>query len=124
MPRVNIPVAQITPYNEGAGGFVSPTWVDADSANDHEFINDGRTFLLVSNSAVGASTSTIVSVADMFGRLGNITLTIPAQVSASRNSITVAGPFRVDNWNQAAGTKVYIDTASAITVAFAAFKAA
>lgn len=122
MPRTNIPVTLIPSFSGGVGGAVTLTTVAADATNDHEMINDGRTFLLFQNTVAGATSATIVSVPDEYGRLGDITVTIPTYNSATQNSVTVAGPFRQQHWNQGNGTKMNVDLAGAVTTFLSAFR--
>lgn len=122
MPRVNIPLVTIPQYSSGAGGAIALSAVAADAANDHDFVNDGRTFLVFQNTVAGATAATIVSTPDENGRLGDIAVTIPAYVSASQNSIVVAGPFAPILFNQNSGTRINVDLAGAVTTFLSAFR--
>lgn len=124
MPRTVIPVTTISQFSAGVGGASQLAGVAADSANDHEMLNDGRTFLLFQNTVAGATSATIVSVPDEYGRLGDITVTIPAYDSVSRNSLVAAGPFRVPHFNQNGGSKLNVDLAGAATTFLLGFKPA
>lgn len=117
MARVNIPVDTV-PLN---GGAVILTGVAADAANDHEFINDGKTFLVAENEGVGAISVTVVSVADSFGRLGDTVISVPAAAGGVPGK-AIIGPFLPPNWNQAGGTKVFVDVPSDTGLRFYAYK--
>ena len=122
MPRTAIPVVDIPVYNAGVGGFSKLTFVVSDSTNNHEIANDGRTMIVAQNSTVGASSATVISVNDEYGRVGNIAWTLPGYDSASFNSISVAGPFRVPHFNQAGGRLLNLDTPASTAFRFAGFR--
>lgn len=80
--------------------------IAGDSANDHMFINDGRTVLYVKNAGVGAVSVTIKSVADELGRIQDEVLSVAAATEA------IFAPTRKGGWNQKSGVdagKTYVD---------------
>ena len=82
-----------------------------DNANGNRFIATGKELVLAQNTDVGAQTVTITSVADPYGRTGNVTaFSIPA------GGLAIFGPFNVQGWQQSDGY-IYID-ASVVTVKF------
>lgn len=104
MPRVAIAVNDMPAYGAGLD---SLTWTDADATNNHEFVNDGKTLLLVRNRNAAGRTATIVSVADpLSGRTGDKVRTVAATTGQS-----VAGPFEPRIWNQSDG-KVQVNVSA------------
>lgn len=112
MPRTDIPVEDVSVN----GNFIG-TETAADDTNDHEMVNDGSTILIAINRAASTPAVTIVSVADEYGRTGDITQVLAA------TELRVFGPFKPKaNWNQSNG-KVHIDVVGVATsVAFTALR--
>ncbi len=111
MPRTDIPIQSPTQNGQGV-----LTETAADDTNDHEMANNGRTVLLAVNRAADTPTVTIISVADEYGRTGDLG---PQALVATE--VRAFGPFVPRrNWNQANG-KVNIDVVgTATSVAFIA----
>lgn len=83
-----------------------------DNVNGNRFVATGKELVVAHNTDVGAQTVSVTSVADPYGRTGNITtFSIPA------GSIAVFGPFNVQGWQQADGY-IYLD-AAVVAVKFA-----
>lgn len=72
--------------------------VNADQANGNKFLNDGRTRLVITNGDGSPRTATVTSVADPFGRTGDVAVIVTNGKSA------VIGPFDPLLFNQADGT--------------------
>lgn len=112
MPRTAIPI-QTIPRNSKLEDI---SFTDADSVNDHEFDNSsGDVILLVDNTSGGALVATVVSIADPFGRTGDLTVTTAA------TSKSIVGPLQSILFNQS-GALVNVDTAAAATLKFAAVR--
>lgn len=104
MPRVNIPVTAIV-----EAGIVAPTAVTGDAANDHSFVNDGRTFLEAKNTSAGSLDVTIITSQQVSGLdLADRVVTIAAGV------VKVIGPFNASVYAQSSDlNKVWVDITSA-----------
>lgn len=95
------------------GSIVAITFTTADAGNDHDFDNSGNDFLWIQNDGGGAVQVTVVSVADPFGRTGDIVMSVGA---AARG---VAGPFPQPLFNQSGGRRVNVllDIDTSVTLA-------
>ena len=90
------------------------TWSTIDASSDGEFLNYSGRILLLCKHGPGATESiTLKSVADIYGRTGDATMTCAA------NGTSIAGPFRPFLWNTSAGY-VYFDFADGTSLQFAA----
>lgn len=90
----------------GQFGAATPSLVTFDAANDAMFSNDGKTILLIDNGAGTVVNPIVVSVADQFGRTGDITLAV------NGTSRAIFGPFNPAVFNQRTGSdigKIYVD---------------
>jgi len=87
------------------------------AANDMDFDNVGGNILILVKNAgsSGAQTVTFVSVADEYGRTGDIDLEV------AQGATGVAGPFLPTIWNQSTG-KLNIDSAHEDTLSLAAVR--
>lgn len=112
MARVPIAINTVPPNGLNLNAVV---WTAADEVNEHEFVNDGYTVLLMKNGHTGAQVAVINSVPDQFGRSQDTTLTVAA------SGVGVAGPFLQGIWNQA-GAKVFVDVTDDTAVEFAALR--
>lgn len=83
-----------------------PTFAAVDDANGMEFINDGRTILLVKAGVAGAGAVTVLGVQDDNRRIGNTVLTL------ANDDDGYIGSFPLDLYGQAGG-KVFVDFAVA-----------
>ncbi len=121
MPRVAIAV-QTVPKNGGAVVIAPAALTAADAANDHTFVNDGATLLMAINEDASPNAVTIVSVADEFGRVGDVLMTVPA-ATAGVPGVGIAGPFDRELFNQpAADNLVNVDIAADTGLNFVAAK--
>jgi hypothetical protein len=115
MPRTNIPVQVVPPFG---GGIQAVTKTAGDSANGHEFINDGNTRLWIQNLDASSKTATVVSVTDEYGRTLDTVNVVPA-ASAGDPGIGTAGPFRSNLWGQRGAAdigKVFVNLSAATSV--------
>lgn len=103
--------AEATPYD------LSVALSSIVAADDIEFDNSsGKVLLLVYNGGTsGAQAATIVSVADQFGRTGDLTITV------AQGEYAIVGPLRPSNYNQSDGT-VRVDSADEDIFQFAAIQ--
>ncbi len=62
----------LTPQNLGTKGGQSVLWADLDAGNLMQYQNTGREVFLVRVGTGGAATITVPSVADPYGRTGDI----------------------------------------------------
>ena len=100
------------PITAGAATYVLTA---ADIVNNNSFVSTGRELLLIQNTAAGAGTVTVHSVADGLQRVGDITTySVPAA------GFAVLGPFNKAGWVQTDGT-IWLD-GSAITILFAVIR--
>lgn len=127
MPRVRVPVTKIPQLAGAAGGalLVGPAnaasvMIAFDNTNDHEMVNNGATVLVAQNTANAAATFNIDSVpSPLNGRLGDITVVVPAYVSATQNALAFVGPFPPSLYSQGdGGNRVHIDSAAAPATLF------
>ena len=100
-------------------GAASVTWTAADQANGMVFANDGDTILMVRNTDASSHTCTIASVADHFGRIGDITMTAAAE-SGVNDGISVSSRLPAHLFNQPGTSDVNIDFTSGTGVMVAA----
>lgn len=106
MPRTAFSV--VTSKKEG----VAYSLGAVDATNGNSFLNNGDELLLVNNASASAVTVTIVSVPDVYGRTGDISLSVPA------NSSRVFGPFPTYLFNQPDGTvNVNFSAGASVTAA-------
>ncbi len=110
MPRTAIPVDVVPRY----GGAVVPTGVAADATNDHDVENNGQVILLFEQSGAATPTVDLISVADPYGRTGDVAITMPA-ISGSVPGKVAAGPFAPPLWNQGGGSKMHVDCSGTVT---------
>lgn len=97
MPRQTLTKSNSPGPNPTAGVVVTMT--AADTTNKEQFALTGREIVIVHNTGASSYTYTITSVADPFGRLGNIT----AQTILA-GAIHTVGPFGLPGWQQTDGT--------------------
>lgn len=105
MPRVTLTRTNSPGPNPAAG--VAVTMTAADTVNKEQFALTGREILIVHNTGASSRTYTITSVADPFGRLGDIT----AQTIAA-GAIHTIGPFSLAGWQQTGGY-LYLEASNA-----------
>jgi hypothetical protein len=99
MARTNIALTSL-----GFAGKSAVAWTAADATNDHSFVNDGKTLLLVKNATGAAAINVDVdSVADENGRLGDV------QLAVANGEIGVFGPFKPSIFNQSGLVNVNLD---------------
>lgn len=77
---------------------VAVTMTAADTTNFEQFAWSGRDILLIQNTGGSSYTYTITSIADPFGRTGNITTQ-----SIAAGAIHVLGPLSLEGWRQTDG---------------------
>lgn len=104
MPRTNIPVTTVI-----VGGVARPAQTTGDPTNDHEFTNDGRTFLEIENGDAASQTVTILTSTILDGlELADLDIVLTA------GAFKVVGPFNTARYNQLGDpTKVYVNVADA-----------
>jgi hypothetical protein len=84
MPRLDMPVTTIT-----RAGVAPPAEVVGDPANNHQFANDGETFLIVRNA--GATVARVVSV--VFSRSVDGFVPAPRTVSVPVGATRYLGTY-------------------------------
>lgn len=107
--------AAITVNALGYAGGATVVWTAADKTNDHSFVNDGKTLLLVKNGSGGAMSITVKSVKDEHGRTGDVVLSLADSAEG------VFGPFKPSIFNQTGGV-VNVDIDADTTSFLAAVK--
>jgi hypothetical protein len=113
MPRI-----ALTPQEVPANGKLNTVvFTAADATEDHSFVNTGRELLLIKSQAAGTKSFTVVSTPDLYGRTGDLTITVPAEAT-DQDGLSMAGPFLPEIWNQAGGV-VHVDTADGTDVQLA-----
>jgi len=111
MARTAIPVQTIVKNTGAAISFMA-----ADAVNNMEFVNDGNTELLVNNGGGSACTVTVHSVADPFGRTGDLT---PSVAASAIESFPALDPVL---WNQPGSSQVNVDFSESTSVTVAAVR--
>jgi len=112
MGRTAIPVQSIPAFG---GALEDVSWTAADAANDHEFVNNGRTLLAILNTGAAPKTVTVVGVANI--RTFNVAPSLDVDTTNAKQSYV--GPFPMDAFNQSDG-KMHVDLADDTGLAFAA----
>lgn len=100
MPRVAIPVTQIT-----RAGVAAPTEVNGDATNNHVMGNDGRTFLLVRNS--GSTVARVVTL--RLSAMHDGQSVTPRTVSVPQSTSRYIGPFPTGDY----GSQLQVDVDNA-----------
>lgn len=114
MPRTAIPVTTI-PANGATLDDLRAGGTAGDAANDHEFINDGQSLLMVINESASSEAITVLSIACSHGRTLNITMT------PNLDDQAIAGPFPKGQFNQSDGT-VHVDLVDDTSITFRVLK--
>lgn len=104
MPRVTLTRTNSPGPNPSAG--VAVTMTAADTSNKEQFALTGREILLVHNTGASSYTYTITSVADPYGRTGDITTQ-----SIAAGAIHTLGPFGLAGWQQTDG-RLYLEASN------------
>ncbi|OKP91846.1 hypothetical protein A3844_01660 [Paenibacillus helianthi] len=107
-----MPRTAITIQKPSDGGMVLAR-ANGDATNNHEFINNGSTVLIVKNGGVSSIDVTLNFAADKYGRTGSKVVAVAA--SAEK----VIGPFVKELYNQS-DNKVQFDLSAAASVTVAA----
>lgn len=95
------------------GSIAAVTFTTGDDVNDHDFTNTGNEILWVQNDGAGTVLVTVVSVADPFGRTGDVAFTVAATTGRG-----IAGPFVPTLFNQTNGkVNVLLDDDTGVTLA-------
>lgn len=113
MPRTAITVQSVSAFS----ALDDITFTAGDAANDHEFINDGRSVVVQKNTDATAKTSTII-VPSSARVLDNSTLTIPLVSAGGGTELSISPILPQAIYNQSDGT-VHIDLTDATGVSFA-----
>lgn len=97
-------------------------YTSAAASTSDTFVNDGKTFLLFTNSNASARTLTIAANdADKpgFGTIATPDTTVTLPGSGTNGGLAIVGPFPVDRFNDpATGRATYtLDVATGMTVA-------
>ncbi len=95
---------------------IVPAYVAGDATNDHEFVNDGKTFVHVKNGG-GAPIDVVFQTPGSVDGLAVADRTVSVGAGAEK----MIGPFPTTTYNQSGG-KVYLDLTVDTTVTLAAFK--
>ncbi len=77
---------------------VTLTMTAGDASNGNQFTFTGRDVVILHNTGVSTRTYTITSVADPYGRTGDITTQ-----NITAGAYMAIGPFSVDGWRQTDG---------------------
>jgi hypothetical protein len=94
-------------YAAYTGNAADLTMAAANVADKNYFVAGGNDLVVAHNTGVGAVTVTITSVADPFGRTGDVTA-----YSMAAGEYAVFGPFKNLGWAQSNG-QVYLEASSA-----------
>lgn len=109
MPRVSLtPKAALGAYgNYGVANAADLAMAAADASSLNQFVASGNDLVFAHNTGGSDYTVTISSVADPFGRTGDITT-----YSLGAGEYAVFGPFKLAGWMQSDG-KIYLQASNA-----------
>lgn len=82
---------------------VAVTMTAADTVNKEQFVSTGKELVIAHNTGGSPYTVTITSVADEYGRSGDITA-----YSVAAGAIAAFGPFPVHGWRQS-NDNIYLE---------------
>lgn len=105
MPRTTIAVQSPT----DAGILLVRT--NGDATNNHDFINNGSTLLVVKNGGASSINVTLRFATDKFGRTGT------RVVSVAATEEKILGPFLPELYNQDGKLQFDLSAATSVTVA-------
>jgi hypothetical protein len=105
MPRTTLAVQQPT----DAGILLARA--NGDAANNHDFINNGSTLLVVKNGGGSSIDVTLKYATDKFGRTGTKVIAVAAAAEK------VIGPFVPELYNQDGKLQFDLSAATSVTVA-------
>lgn len=107
--------ASYTPAIPLAANSADLAWTAADTVNNMVIapLVAGKTLVLARNTGASAHTVTFTSVADPFGRTGDITA-----YSLAAGEVACFGPFGKTGWDQASAAGLYF-TANHLEIEFA-----
>lgn len=105
MARATLTTSTAPGSNNYTGAAVTMTAADASNLN--EFVASGKDLVVAHNTGGSAYTVTITSVADPYGRTGDV-----AAVSIAAGAYMVFGPLENTGWLQTNG-KVYLQASNA-----------
>jgi len=97
------PVSPKNPNSTISANSADVVSVSADAANGMAVPLTGRELVYARNTGAGARTITITSVADDFGRTGDI-----SAYSLAAGEECLFGPFTTKGWQQSADGKLYL----------------
>jgi len=83
------------------------TMAAADTANQNYFVAAGNDLVVAHNGGAGALTITINSVADEYGRTGDVTA-----YSLGAGEYAIFGPFKIAGWQQSTG-RIHLEASGA-----------
>lgn len=92
MPRTNVPVTPVT-----RAGVVPPAQVVGDIVNFHEFLNDGKTIIEITNTDAGAARDTTFLIP---GDLDGVTVAGKVVSTPAAGGVRLVGPFPQNVYNQ------------------------
>lgn len=99
------------------GSIAAVSFTTGDDVNDHDFENTGDEILWVQNDGAGTVQVTVSSVADPYGRLGDVVFTVAATTGRG-----CAGPFVPPLFNQSTGrVNVLLDDDTGVSLAVVRF---
>src|SRR4051812_15603767 len=116
MPVRTVLAVQDVPAPPGNGYLASFTWTAADAANGMSFPNDGNITLLIKCTDGSSKTTTVLSVADAYGRTGDLAVVTPPTTGFSAVHHLVPSLF-----NQSDGS-VYLNFSAATGLSVAVIR--
>jgi hypothetical protein len=93
-----------------AGAGIAVTMTAANVADKNQFITSGKDLILAFQGGVAERHVTITSVADPYGRTGDIAAD---HVPAAAGSIRMYGPFPTLGWRQVGSQYIYLEADNA-----------
>lgn len=94
-------------YGSYGADLADLTMAAADVANGNQFVASGKDLVIAHNTGGSAYTVTVTSVADPYGRTGNI-----SAYSIGAGEYAIFGPFELAGWQQTDG-KILISASNA-----------
>lgn len=93
--------------NYATAGVAELIMAAADTANNNQFTANGNDLVIAHNTGGSACTITVISSADPFGRIKDITT-----YSIDAGDYAIFGPFALTGWVQSDG-KIYLQASDA-----------
>lgn len=110
LASTRIPILVTTIVRAGTGQGIQVT---GDVTNNHVFVNDGRTFLEITNNSAVTQTVTIEPAHNL--TLDGLTID-PQLVIVAPGKTSYSGPFTISTFKQDTANDIYVDVQSSLVL--------